>query len=294
MFSGFMLAHVTDWTMIDTMVWLPAILACLVRADSTGRRRWGALGSLALGVAFLAGHPQLFYHVVLATVALGLTLAARRAYEAVVVTAAGQFPSRRKHASRDQQLQHVADDERIQAPFERFFEGNSRRFHQPRNADGVNDHLSDEHRADRASKRPIPATLGQPADDERRQRITPQIPARGERRVDLEQPAGAMSPLRKEMHSKCALGEVEQHRRCSPKWAERHSDQQNAEGLTGDRNRGERKFDRPLGEAAHQQTSGDGQAGHDQNMWNAPLLRRSKRQCERTHAEPSPGVGECL
>jgi hypothetical protein len=61
------------------MVWLPAILACLVRADSTGRRRWGALGSLALGVAFLAGHPQLFYHVVLATVALGLTLAARRA-----------------------------------------------------------------------------------------------------------------------------------------------------------------------------------------------------------------------
>ena len=79
MFSGFMLAHIPHWTMIDTMAWLPAILACLVRADSTLRPRWGALGGLALGVAFLAGHPQLFYHVVLATVALGLTLVARRA-----------------------------------------------------------------------------------------------------------------------------------------------------------------------------------------------------------------------
>lgn len=79
MFSGFMLAHITHWTMIDTIAWLPAILACLVRADVTQRPRWGALGGLALGVAFLAGHPQLFYHVALATVALGLTLVARRA-----------------------------------------------------------------------------------------------------------------------------------------------------------------------------------------------------------------------
>jgi hypothetical protein len=79
MFSGFMLAHIAHWTMIDTIVWLPATLACLVRADSTERHRWGALGGLALGVAFLAGHPQLFYHVTLATVALALTLVARRA-----------------------------------------------------------------------------------------------------------------------------------------------------------------------------------------------------------------------
>jgi hypothetical protein len=78
MFSGFMLAHIAHWTMIDTVTWLPAILACVVRADATGRLRWGALGGLALGVAFLAGHPHLFYHVVLATVALGLTLVARR------------------------------------------------------------------------------------------------------------------------------------------------------------------------------------------------------------------------
>jgi hypothetical protein len=78
MFSGVMLAHIAHWTMVDTLTWLPPILACLVRADATGRLRWGALGGLALGVAFLAGHPHLFYHVVLATVALGLTLVARR------------------------------------------------------------------------------------------------------------------------------------------------------------------------------------------------------------------------
>jgi hypothetical protein len=79
MLSGFMLAHVTHWTMIDTMVWLPAILACVARADATLGPRWGALAGVALGVAFLAGHPQLFYHVVLATGALAVTLIARRA-----------------------------------------------------------------------------------------------------------------------------------------------------------------------------------------------------------------------
>ena len=79
MFSSFMLAHVTHWTMVDTMVWLLAVLACLVRVDTTRRPAWSALAGLALGTAFLAGHPQLFYHVALATVALGLTLVARRA-----------------------------------------------------------------------------------------------------------------------------------------------------------------------------------------------------------------------
>ena len=79
MFSGFMLAHVTHWTMIDTFAWLPAILACLVRADVSQRLRWGSLGGLAMGMAFLAGHPQLFYHIGLATVALGFTLVLRRA-----------------------------------------------------------------------------------------------------------------------------------------------------------------------------------------------------------------------
>ena len=94
MFSGFMLAHVTHWTMIDTVVWLPAILACLVRADATLRPRWAALAGLALGVAFLAGHPQLFYHVV-----LGDRRARRHADRAARGGCAGAFLGRGSHGS---------------------------------------------------------------------------------------------------------------------------------------------------------------------------------------------------
>lgn len=78
MFSGFLLAHIYHWTIVDTIVWLPLILACLVRADATERLRWGALAGLFLGVAFLAGHPQIFYYVGLAATALALTLLGRR------------------------------------------------------------------------------------------------------------------------------------------------------------------------------------------------------------------------
>jgi hypothetical protein len=76
--SGFLLAHILHWTIVDTVVWLPLILACVVRADETEHPRWGALGGLFLGVAFLAGHPQIFYYVGLATVALASTLVGRR------------------------------------------------------------------------------------------------------------------------------------------------------------------------------------------------------------------------
>jgi hypothetical protein len=78
MFSGFMLGHVAHWTFIDTIVWLPLVLACLVRADTTERLRWGALAGLFLGIACLAGMPQIFYYMALATGALGLTLLVRR------------------------------------------------------------------------------------------------------------------------------------------------------------------------------------------------------------------------
>ncbi len=78
MFSGFLLAHVQHWTMVDTIVWLPLVLACVVRADATGQRRWGVLAGLGLGIAFLAGHPQIFYYMALVAAALGLTLLGRR------------------------------------------------------------------------------------------------------------------------------------------------------------------------------------------------------------------------
>ncbi len=78
MLSGFLLAHIQHWTLVDTIVWLPAALACLARCEATGRLRWAALAGVSLGVAFLAGHPQMFYYVALATVALALTAIGRR------------------------------------------------------------------------------------------------------------------------------------------------------------------------------------------------------------------------
>ena len=77
-FSGFLLSHLLHWTFVETVVWLPLILACVVRADLTERPRWGALAGLFLGIAFLAGQPQILYYVGLATVALGVTLLGRR------------------------------------------------------------------------------------------------------------------------------------------------------------------------------------------------------------------------
>src|SRR5262249_8362573 len=76
--SGFLLSHLFHWTFVDTVVWLPLILAGLVRADVTERVRWAVLAGVSLGIAFLAGQPQIFYYVALAAGALAVTLLARR------------------------------------------------------------------------------------------------------------------------------------------------------------------------------------------------------------------------
>ena len=78
MFSGFLLGHLHHWTIVDTIVWLPAVLAAILRTDATGRVRWAVATGLALGIAFLAGHPQIFYYVALAALGLGATLLGRR------------------------------------------------------------------------------------------------------------------------------------------------------------------------------------------------------------------------
>ena len=77
-FSGFMMAHFNHWTFVDTVAWLPAILACVVRADQTGRLWWGALGGAALGIALLAGAPQFAMYNAFAVIGLALVLVGRR------------------------------------------------------------------------------------------------------------------------------------------------------------------------------------------------------------------------
>ncbi len=77
-FSGFMLAHFSHFTFIGTVVWLPAILGSVVRADQTERLRWGALGGTALGVAILAGAPQFGLYSALTVSGLAVLLVGRR------------------------------------------------------------------------------------------------------------------------------------------------------------------------------------------------------------------------
>ena len=76
--SGFMVAHFNHWTFIDTVAWLPAILACMVRADQRDRPWWGAVGGAVLGVAFLAGAPQFALYNTLAAGGLAAVLIGRR------------------------------------------------------------------------------------------------------------------------------------------------------------------------------------------------------------------------
>jgi hypothetical protein len=76
--SGFMVAHFNHWTFIDTVAWLPGILACLARADQRDRVWWGAVGGAALGVAFLAGAPQFALYNTLAAGGLAAVLIGRR------------------------------------------------------------------------------------------------------------------------------------------------------------------------------------------------------------------------
>jgi hypothetical protein len=64
---GFMNAHLQHVTIIQSAVWIPAILFCLERLAGGLRLRWVALGSAATASCVLAGHPQIALY--------GLTLA---------------------------------------------------------------------------------------------------------------------------------------------------------------------------------------------------------------------------
>ena len=57
--GGFMNAHLEHVTMIQTAVWIPAMLLCLERLANGIRWRWMALGGLSTGACVLAGHPQI-------------------------------------------------------------------------------------------------------------------------------------------------------------------------------------------------------------------------------------------
>jgi hypothetical protein len=56
---GFLNAHLQHVTMVQTAVWIPAMLLCLERLADGIRWQWIALGGLSTATFLLAGHPQI-------------------------------------------------------------------------------------------------------------------------------------------------------------------------------------------------------------------------------------------
>jgi len=54
---------------LETVTWLPLTLLCARRFAKDPTTHWAALTALALGLAFLGGHPQTFVFVALLTLA---------------------------------------------------------------------------------------------------------------------------------------------------------------------------------------------------------------------------------
>ncbi|MCX7732096.1 MAG: YfhO family protein [candidate division WOR-3 bacterium] len=65
-FSGFMIMHIIHLTLISTFAWFPLILLFFYRTLSSRHIRDALVGGMLLGIANLAGHPQMTLHMVYA------------------------------------------------------------------------------------------------------------------------------------------------------------------------------------------------------------------------------------
>lgn len=72
-FSGFMVMHIIHLTLISTFAWFPLILLFFYRTLSHRRLSDAAGAAIALGLANLAGHPQMTLHIVYALAFFFLT-----------------------------------------------------------------------------------------------------------------------------------------------------------------------------------------------------------------------------
>ncbi|UCC67832.1 MAG: hypothetical protein JSV79_12065 [Armatimonadota bacterium] len=65
--NGFLIAWIHLPTVLCTATWLPLALLCCERALTAGRGRYGLAAGSALGLSYLAGHPQIFLFAALLT-----------------------------------------------------------------------------------------------------------------------------------------------------------------------------------------------------------------------------------
>lgn len=76
--SGFMMAHLGHTTIVHAAAWLPLIIASIEKQARLGSGLWRAAGAVAIGCAFLAGHPQVVvYGLGLGVLLMGVNIALR-------------------------------------------------------------------------------------------------------------------------------------------------------------------------------------------------------------------------
>lgn len=78
-FSDLFITHFGNLNIIATIAWMPLILLFYRRAQTDGRPGFAAIAGVLLGIAFFAGHIQLFLFIVVALVllAMGMMIANR-------------------------------------------------------------------------------------------------------------------------------------------------------------------------------------------------------------------------
>src|SRR5215211_1614486 len=157
--------------------------------------------------------------------------------------AADQRPGAGEEPGGQQDLERVTGQERGHAQLEALGQADVEGGHQERQPEGVDDQVAGDHGHDRPRRGPVPAALGHPPDQRRRDQEPDDVAER--RRLEH---AGAALPLGEPGHPG---GEPERQVQHHPGQgaapAEGGRAEQHGEGLPGDRHRCERELDGDLG-----------------------------------------------
>src|SRR5262245_23973308 len=140
--------------------------------------------------------------------------AVRMTIEWLSLRTSDRAPHRRDEPSRDRELDDVGEEERIEPGRERRTDANRRTTadrageeRKPRDAGREDDRKAREHREERADIPAIETALGEPAGDERRERIRHQISAG---RSEQSERAGRQRRRRRKYRQSCdSCGEIE-------------------------------------------------------------------------------------
>jgi hypothetical protein len=169
-------------------------------------------------------------------------------------------PGRREGSSGEAELDGVADQEGDDALGDRLVERHSRRGHEPRDAEEVDHDVADGHRHHRAEEPPVPAELGEAADegagDDEAEEIATRRAEDEAALVETDDPVQTRGAPRVDGQEE-AHQHVEGEGEATPPEAEGAADEEDPEGLAGDRDGVVRQVDPHLGGEGDEQGAGD-------------------------------------